>query len=194
MYNEIDRLVRGFLNMFPNNQSGCPMRQDQKTKENQAPMETEGESSQDDDDMGCEILDVPAEPVKITKDDASPPEYNSTGDKKTEASSLPSGSNTSKKRVTFKNNSGENSRGVKFQIPSNSQQKDQSKDCNFLHILIFVLLTFFLFFSGPQIMQAVQLLTEMGFPNEGQWLAKILERFDGDITKALDHLMQNPNK
>lgn len=44
---------------------------------------------------------------------------------------------------------------------------------------------------NPKIAEAVKMLTEMGFNDEGKWLSKILERFDGDIYKALDVLMQH---
>lgn len=36
--------------------------------------------------------------------------------------------------------------------------------------------------------QALEMLSEMGFNDENKWLTKLLEHFNGDIAKTLDHL------
>lgn len=35
---------------------------------------------------------------------------------------------------------------------------------------------------------ALEMLSEMGFNDENKWLTKLLEHFNGDIAKTLDHL------
>lgn len=46
----------------------------------------------------------------------------------------------------------------------------------------------FFAFADAKIKMALELLADMGFNNDNQWLSRLLEHFDGDIAKTLDHL------
>lgn len=45
--------------------------------------------------------------------------------------------------------------------------------------------------KDAKIKMALELLAEMGFSNDNQWLSRLLEHFGGDIVKTLDHLTLN---